>query len=72
MRPQAPEALLNMSHVFRNLAKQNPDNAVEMLKQSRDLVKYVGQVSLQSRDESINWSYYDASQLPLPNENTEV
>lgn len=68
MKPQSPEALMNMSHCFRHMAKQDKQNKVALMQQAIDLVKYTKDVSLQSRDEAINWIYKDASQLPLPTE----
>ena len=68
MKPQNPEILMNMSHCFRHMAKLDDENSLAYLNQAMDLVKYTKEVSLQTRDEAINWLYKDASELPLPSE----
>ena len=68
MRPQCPHSLLSMGHCFRNLSAKSPDKKIELLKQARDLVRYTKEISLQSRDECINWIYKDSSNIPLPTE----
>ena len=69
LKPQAQEALMNMAHVFRNMAKQSPEKAPEYFAQAHDLMTYCQGVNLQSAHECISWQYKDSSQIPMPSEN---
>lgn len=70
MKPESPEALDRMSHCFRNLANVKGNNKIEMIERAKGVMKHLQQVSIQSRDQSYNWQYRDASQLPMPWEQT--
>ena len=68
MKPQDPNALMNMGHCMRNLAKEHPEEKIKFLVQARDLARYTKEISLQSREECISWIYKDSAEIPLPSE----
>jgi len=56
-----------LSHCYRQLSLQesNQDEKIRLLKEARDVCKYIREVDEQSTVEATNWIYQDNASLPV-------
>lgn len=65
IKPNDVGLLFAMSTCFRNMFNKTKD--LNYIAKSRDVCRYVSNVSTQARGEAINWIYHDNSLLPMQN-----
>lgn len=72
--PNNGKGMMMLSHCMRNMAhiETDMDRRLKMLKNSHSIVSHLTKVDMQSVQESVNWKYRDASELPLPSELNKV
>jgi len=67
LRPNQATFLMALSHCYRQLSLQesNQDEKIRLLKEARDVCKYIREVDEQSTVEATNWIYQDNASLPV-------
>jgi len=70
LRPNNASFLMALSHCFREIALRatDPADKLKMFVESRDCVRYLRDIDLQSRNDAVNWIYKDNSMIPTPHE----
>jgi len=69
-KPNNIEGLLNLSLIFRHMAKdeQDPRQKMRLLLESREVCRYLKSTGMRAKPEAINWMLRDQSELPIPGE----
>lgn len=68
MRPNQPSCLMALGNIYRQLAQRakSPAERADFHNRALGVNRHLAQVSLQKRNEAINWIYFDESHLPTP------
>lgn len=69
-RPNNASFLMALSHCFREIAlrAKDPADKLKMFVESRDCVRYLRDIDLQSKNDAVNWIYKDNSMIPTHHE----
>lgn len=68
--PADPAALIGLGHCYRGFAKhaKNATEEQHFLKQAREVMKHLAQVSMQHSQDSITWRFADEAKILMPSE----